>query len=431
MNVAIAGFGIEGRANLAYWQSKGDTVTILDEKVVSEAPDHVQVLSGVDAFRHLDAYDLVVRTASLRPDKLGNARKVWSATNEFFSQCPAPIIGVTGTKGKGTTSSLIASILRAAGKTVHLVGNIGVPALEVLPMISPDDVVVFELSSFQLWDLEKSPHIAVVLMIEPDHMDVHASMDEYIAAKSRIAASQTPADTVIYHPTNQYSRTIAETTAGKKVRYGVMQDGGVYVESNNFCVHSTAICNVSSLQIVGQHNIENACAAISAVRAFDDRISFSDIEIGLQTFAGLPHRLKLIREIDGVRYFDDNYSSAPGATIAAVRSFTEPEIVIVGGYDKGVAFSELAAGLAAQPNLKHILLIGQTKDKIAAALDAVGLHDRYELRDDTTLASIVERARSIAGQGDVVIMSPGCASFDMFTNFSERGDQFIAIVERL
>lgn len=423
---------MEGTVNAQYWLSKGARVTVLDEKdVTADLPDAVMVVTGPHAFDNLEAYDLVVRTASLRPDKLGLARKVWSGTNEFFAECPAPIIGVTGTKGKGTTSSLIASILQAAGKTVHLVGNIGVTALEVLPMIKADDVVVFEMSSFQLWDLEKSPHIAVVLMIEPDHMDVHAHMDEYVGAKANITASQAADDVVVYHPTNDYSRMAAEKSDGRRVRYSMPDDGGVYVDTNNLCIQGQQICGLENIQIPGAHNIENVCAAATAALSYDNEITFDAIARGLREFTGLPHRLKFIREVGGVRYFDDNYSSAPGAAMAAMRAFTEPEVLIIGGYDKGVEFIDLAHTVATQKNIKRIILIGQTKQKIAAALDEAGKTNIYELSNETTLEPVVQRARDIAVSGDVVIMSPGCASYDMFKNFSDRGDQFIKLVEGL
>lgn len=431
MNVAVAGYGMEGKANVAYWLAKGARVTVLDEKEVVAVPVGVEVMTGPNVFDNLGDYDFVVRTASLRPDKLVSACKIWSATNEFFAECPAPIIGVTGTKGKGTTASLITSILRAAGKTTHLVGNIGVAALEVLPTIQPDDVVVFEMSSFQLWDLEKSPHIAVVLMVEPDHLDVHTSMDEYIAAKARITASQNSGDVTVYHPTNELSERVAMNGNGQKVRYGTVEDNGAYVVSNTFFIQTQQICGVDIMQIPGTHNIENACAAMSAVLAYDPSLHFDDIAAGLKSFTGLPHRLKFIRELGGVRYYDDNYSSAPGAAIAAMRAFEGPEVLIMGGYDKGVTFDELAGAVKNQPNIKRVVLIGQTRHKIAAALDAAGKSDIYELSNETTLGPIVQRVHELANKGDVVIMSPACASFDMFKNFSERGDQFIELVEGL
>lgn len=430
MKIAIAGYGLEGEQSYRYWSRLGDDVTILDEKPTLglAPPSEANVILGPDALSNLNIYDMVVRTASMPPGKLHGAKKIWSATNEFFAQCPAPIIGVTGTKGKGTTSSLIASILRAAGKTVHLVGNIGVPALEVLPSISADDVAVYEMSSFQLWDLEKSPHVAVVLMIEPDHLDIHEHFDEYVSAKSQITAHQTESDLAIYHPTNSYSEKIANNGRARKVRYN-LPGSGVYVEGGKFIYNEQIVCSVETLQLPGQHNIENACAAITASLEFTD--DFAAIGRGLRDFDGLPHRLKFIREVNGVKFYDDNYSSAPGAVTAAMRSFIAPEIIIMGGYDKKVSLDSIGEAAAGQNNIKKIILMGQTRHALADILNNNGLEGLYGIVDDDTLEPIVRRAQSYAVPGDVVIMSPGCASFDMFKNFADRGDQFIAIVERL
>lgn len=430
MKVAIAWYGAEGQASYKYYTAKGDDVTIVTPQFSPDfpAPMDAKTITGPDAFEKLNGFDLVIRSSGTRPDALHTDGKVWSATNEFFADCPAPIIGVTGTKGKGTTSSLIASILRAAGKHVHLVGNIGVPALDLLETIQQNDIVVFEMSSFQLWDLEKSPHIAVVLMVEPDHLDVHADIDDYVMAKAHIRQNQVSRDVCIYHPTNKLSRRIAfSSEVSQPMRYGVADDGACYVKNDAFYIHDQPICSTNELRLVGRHNIENACAAISA--AWEYTHDKEVIAEGLRSFSGLPHRTKLIRDLDGVKYYDDNYSSAPGAAIAAMKSFEAPEVLIMGGYDKQIDFLELAQAVKNQANIKKIILIGQTRDKIAAALVGVGRGDIFELNNELTLRPIIERARAIAEPGDVVIMSPACASFDMFKNFGDRGDQFIEIVE--
>jgi len=432
MKIAIAGYGMEGEANYAYWNSSDNDVTIVDEQAVPSysLPQGATTILGENAFNQLNGFDLIVRTAGLAPTKLITDGKVWTATNEFFAKCPALIIGVTGTKGKGTTASLIASIFEAAGKKVWLVGNIGVPALASLSSISPSDIVVYELSSFQLWDLESSPHIAVVLPVEPDHLNVHADFEDYVSAKANIRRHQTSDDICIFHPTNQFSRIIAESSpVGAMQRYTIIDDGGVYVKEASFYQDEHKICSVEALQLIGQHNIENACAAITAAKAYGT--SDNDIEKGLQAFLGLPHRLEFVRDVAGVRYYNDSFSSAPSATVAAVMSFDQPEIIIMGGTDKGADFSELVQLITAKENIKKVIIMGEIRKKLYSEIIKLNQDFPVEITDSTDLKSIVERAKSYAQRGDVVVLSPGCASFDMFNNFYDRGDQFKAVVSHL
>lgn len=430
MKVAIAGYGIEGKVNFSYWSNLGAEITIADERdTVDDLPKNTPTILGEGAFEKLDGFELVVRTASLRPDKIRTNGKVWSATNEFFAKCPAPIIGVTGTKGKGTTCSLIASILQSAGRTVHLVGNIGVPALGMLTTIEPTDMVVFELSSFQLWDIEKSPQTAVILKIEPDHMDVHRDVDEYVTAKAQITRYMSSDQNVYYHPTYEYSKLVAMMYGASAKRYDLPDDGAVFVRDGVFMIGDKTICGTDVMQIPGEHNIENACAAISAVYEYTQ--DEAAIERGLASFTGLPHRLKFIHEVEGVRYFDDSYSSAPSAAIAAIRAHSEPQIILLGGYDKGAQFGDLARELASS-SVKKAIIYGQTRHKIAAALAAENVaNDRYVVVDSQDFDEIVSLSVREADAGDVVVLSPACASFDMFKNFTQRGEAFIRIVEAL
>jgi len=430
MKIAIAGYGIEGKASFRYWNTPQYELTIADERdAVDDLPEGVATILGEGAFGKLDGFDLVIRTASLNPAKIMTNGKIWSATNEFFEKCPAPIIGVTGTKGKGTTASLITSILQAAGKTVHLVGNIGVSSLEILPIVRPEDIVVYELSSFQLWDITKSPSIAVVLIIEPDHLDVHMDFEDYVAAKANIRRYQGPRDVCIYHPTNEWAKQIATANQGDSlppVRYGIADDEQAYVKENTFFIQSTPICSVETLQLPGVHNQENACAAISA--AYHFTTDAAHIEKGLANFKGLPHRLEYVTSVNGVKYYDDSFSSATPATKVAVDSFSEPVILIAGGYDRGLDYTEFTSELAKRPNLKHVILLGQTASTLAARLRESGYHSVSEV---DSLSEAVDTASQTAREGDVVIMSPGTASFDMFKNFSERGDTFKEIVRSL
>ncbi|MGB4762696.1 MAG: UDP-N-acetylmuramoyl-L-alanine--D-glutamate ligase [Candidatus Saccharimonas sp.] len=408
MKVVIAGYGVEGRASCAYWQAIDAEVTIADQReTLPDAPEETALILGSNAFEQLGEFDVIVRSPSIHPDRLPYGDKVWSATNEFLAKCPAPIIGVTGTKGKGTTSSLIASILRAAGKTVHLVGNIGVPALEILPRIQADEVVVYELSSFQLWDAVRSPHVAVVLGIEPDHLDVHSDLDEYVAAKANIARYQSTDDIIVFNQQNEFSQQIADLSPAQHIPYP-------------YDISDVA----SSLRIPGAHNVENASAAIAAVRGYVTDLAV--IRQGLQNFTGLPHRLKFVTEKDGVKYYDDSIATTPGSAIAAMRSFTEPKVLILGGSDKGVPYTAVVA-VAKDTNTK-VLAIGQTGQTIAELCRANGV---VVEREEGLMSAVVAHARRMASSGSVVVLSPASASFDQYKSYSDRGDQFISNVEAI
>lgn len=437
MRVAIAGYGVEGEQNYRYWAGRGDEVIILDEREQLDraVPPDAQVRLGEGSLDTLDDFDMIVRTAGLSPAKLVTQTKIWSATNEFFVQCPAPIIGVTGSKGKGTTCSLITSVLRAAGYTVHLVGNIGTPALEVIPEISPDHIVVYELSSFQLWDIERSPHFAAVLHIEPDHLDVHADFDEYIMAKSRIVAFQSSDDTCVYHPTNQWSEQIARqhphfsTNAAKYAQRSadpsavatVRVDGEYFVTSSG-----DIVAPVQALKLPGAHNIDNACAALSVCLNYE--VTPEQYIQGLSQFGGLPHRLRIVAKKNSVVYYDDSIATTPGSAIAAIAAFNAPKVLLLGGSYKGADFTELASTIR-DSDVRHVLLMGEETGRIAQTLEKAGVSS-YEYVDGT-MNDIVRRASEVAQPGDVVILSPACASFGMFRDYKDRGDQFIAAVETL
>lgn len=427
MKIAIAGYGIEGKSSYDYFLNQGNDVTILDQRAeIGSLPDTAKVSLGETALSELDSFDLVIRTPSMSPQQLKNARKVWSATNEFFAKCPAPIIGVTGTKGKGTTCSLIAAILRQSGKTVHLVGNIGVPALDVLKDINEKDIVVYELSSFQLWDLETSPHIAVVLMIEPDHLDVHATFDEYAEAKQNIVYFQKEQDITVFNSENVYAAAIATMSPATKVP--VPSEYSAYVKDGYFWYGDRQICPTASLKLPGTFNQNNACAAIAAVWPYVKEPEI--IERGLTSFEGLPHRLKFIRSLNNVSYYDDSIATTVGSAIAAMKAFTQPKIVILGGSSKGIINFEDVASTAATANVKAALVIGAQAVRIQEVLEKHGVKNE-NLGSEVTMKDIVHRASELAVPGDVVILSPACASFDMFKSYADRGDQFIVAVNEL
>jgi UDP-N-acetylmuramoylalanine--D-glutamate ligase len=428
MNIAIAGYGQEGKASYDYWNRDGNTLTIASEQdTIDDAPQGVRTITGPDAFSKLGEFDLIIRSPGINPRKLPYGDKVWSATNEFFEKCPAPIIGVTGTKGKGTTCSLITSILRAAGRNVHLVGNIGNPALAELPKISEDDAVVYELSSFQLWDATRSPTVAVVLPFETDHLDVHDSYQDYIGAKLNIARFQNEDDICIAHASHHDLEGFPETEAR---HFEYPHHDSVYVQDGWFWAREQKVCPVSSLTLPGAHNIENACAAILAATYSIPGEKFDDIESifsqGLQAFDGLPHRLKFVAEKNGVKYYDDSIATTPGSAIAALASFEEPKVIILGGHDKGADYSELIESCV--QSSATVIAIGSNGPRIAQMCREAGVAV-VEVSGD--MRAIVAEAADITQPGSVVILSPAAASFDMFKSYSDRGDQFVAAVNAL
>lgn len=428
MKIALLGYGIEGESAYTYLSSlhPGADFVVYDQAQTSknELPEGVEFIGGVKDFQNIEA-DLVVRTPAIRPDAVSASGEVTSVTRLFFEACPAPIVGVTGSKGKGTTSSLIASILRAGGHTAHLVGNIGEPALDALNNMSADDIVVYELSSFQLWDIDTSPHVAVVLMIEPDHLDVHADMDEYVAAKGRIAQYQTTDDVMVYNMNNNLSRQIAEQSAGHKVPYPAAQFA--HIQEGFFYYGDKKLCDTSALLLPGAHNQENTCAAIAAAWPWVQ--DGKTIARGLGSFDGLPHHTKFVRELGGVEFYDDSIATTPGSAIAALRAFEQPKVIILGGSSKGADFTELAYEIA-KSDIRCIVLMGEEADAIAEALETAHVAT-YCLMREASMRETVARAEEVAEPGDVVILSPACASFGMFKNYKDRGNQFIAAVEEL
>ena len=426
MKIAIAGYGIEGESSYKYWSkdSQNDIVIVNEGQPKCDFPIGASVINSEDAFSHLQGFDIVMRTAGLAPRKIKTDGKIWSATNEFFAKCPATIIGVTGSKGKSTTVSLIASILRQAGKKVWLLGNIGEPSLDVLSDIKSDDIVVYELSSFQLWDLEKSPHVAVVLFIEQEHLDVHVDIEEYVNAKSNITRHQSVDDLLIYNKSNQYASSIADVSMARKIGY--TDEKSAHVADGFFFYGEQKICSIEALQIIGKHHLDNACAAIDAIWGYTTDCNV--IEAGLRTFYGLPHRLQFVAEVNGVKYFDDSIATTPTSAIAALRTFDGSKVIILGGSSKGSDFS----GLAEELKLHDVkaILIGDEAVNISKACDQVGFTD-YEIMENPTAAGIVKRAQQLAKNSGVVLLSPASASFGLFKNYADRGDQFSAAVRDL
>jgi UDP-N-acetylmuramoylalanine--D-glutamate ligase len=431
MKIAILGYGEQGRSAYEYWRD-GNEITVCDENEELALPEGVQRRLGTDYLRGLDGFDLIVRSPSIYPRDITDANspaileKITTVTNEFFKVCPSKnIVGVTGTKGKGTTSALITKMLEADGRRVHLGGNIGTPPLDLLKdNIRPDDWVVLELANFQLIDIRYSPPIAVCLMVVPEHLDWHTESEEYIEAKSRLFRYQTVDDYAIYYAKNEISKQVASTGTGRKVPY--YAPPGAVVEDNKIVIGGQVICEAGELKLLGRHNWQNVCAAVTAVWQVTQNLDA--MRSVLTTFGGLEHRLEFVRELNGVRYYEDSFGTTPETAIVAIQAFDKPKVIILGGSDKGADYKQLAETVAAA-NVRKVLLIGEQAKRIGTALDGVGFGKT--MPGGTTIEEIVDSARAQGRPGDVVLLSTACASFDMFKNYKDRGEKFKAAVRAL
>lgn len=437
MNVAIVGYALDGRSSCDYFLARGDSVTICDQNInlASEIPKGVVAKLGPHYLDDLDRFDLVVRTSGMSgeiilkkyPDILDNA--VTTNVNEFLRASPTKnIIGVTGTKGKGTTSTLIAKILEEADERVFLGGNIGVPPLSFISDVRPHDWVVLELSSFQLSDITHAPHIAVCLMVVPEHLNWHKNLDDYYAAKSNLFAYQNDKDIAIYYADNEDSHRIASHSPGDKLAYYAAP--GAYVQDGEIIIDNQVICKTSELKLLGEHNWQNACAAVTAVWQAGV-MDIDPIRTVLTSFSGLPHRLEPLGEHDKVTYFNDSFAATPDAAIAGMEAIPGGKVMIMGGFDRHLPIEHLAQKLLDHQNdLRKVVLIGESAGRLAGECDKLGFHNYYVCLAQT-MPEIVYVAAEHAKAGDSVILSPGFASFDMFKNFEDRGLQFKAAVENL
>ncbi len=447
--VAVLGYGVEGKAVAEYLIKHGIKPVLFDQKPWSQwlEPEQEKIkklelnfIFGPDMLKELKGFDYIFRSPGI---KVVDVRKnisegaiITSQTKFFFEHCPAKIIGVTGTKGKGTTSTLIYEILKenqlanltpdsakAIRSDLYLTGNIGKTSpLEILDSIKEIDFVVFELSSFQLQDLQKSPHIGVVLMTTVEHLDYHSSIKEYVDAKKSIVEFQEPSDFAIINSDFEGSAEIGKMGKGKKLFFSRKNKNNVdcFIKDGQIFLNEQPVnLDLNDLQLKGAHNLENICAALLATNCLGINL---DVAIkAIKNFKGLEHRLEFAGEKNGVKFYNDSFSTTPEAAIAALESFTEPEILILGGSEKKSDFSELGKKVSAAKNIKALILIGKEAARIKAEIKNFS---GKILEDAKNMQEIFEQIKSVAENGDVVVLSPACASFDMFVSYKDRGEQF-------
>lgn len=433
MNVAVIGYGLEGKSTCQYFLARGDRVTVCDQNlsVANQVPSGVSTSLGDKYLDGLDQFDKVIRTAGLKPALITDkypalAGKISTNINEFLAKCPTEnIIGITGTKGKGTTATLIARILESAGKEVFLGGNIGVPPLSFIKDIQPDNWVILELSSFQLIDIQHSPYIAVCLMVVPEHLDWHKDSEEYYNAKANLFNLQGPNDIAIYYADSILSHRVVSNSPGCKTTY--YASPGAYEDNGEIVIDNQVVCQTDQLKLRGAHNWQNVCAAITV--AWQAGISdIAAIKEAVTEFSGLDHRLDFVAEVSGVEFYDDSFGTTPETAIVAIEAFEQPKVLILGGSSKGASFKGLARSVA-ENNVRQVITIGETGPAIAQALRDEGFTELTP--GGTTMEDTVLAAQMAAEAGDVVLLSTGCASFDLFEDYKDRGQQFKAIVNRL
>ena len=428
-SIAILGYGIEGKALHEYFLKHGySNIDIFDENAIKLSFKHV--------ISELDKYDFVYRSPGIHKDhpELVKARNsgtvVSSSTQLFFDNCPCKIIGITGTKGKGTTSSLIYEILKESGRDTYLGGNIGQSPLEFLDKLTKNSIAVLELSSFQLHDITKSPHIAIVLNTTSDHLDYHKDREEYLSAKEGIVRYQNQKDLLIVNDDYPYKERYIALSKGKilRVSRNKIVENGACIKDEKIALVSNEkthfICKINEVGLIGPHNLENIMPA--CVASYNLGIPLETIRKVVKSFSGLPHRLEFIKEVKGVKYYNDSFSTTPETCIAAIQSFSTPVILIAGGSEKNSDYTKLGNAIDEAKNLKSIILMGDTAARIKKSIQKFA-----SIKIVGSYQEAFNLAHKEAIKGDTVLLSPASASFDMFKNYKERGNTFRKWVESL
>lgn len=449
--VAVLGYGQEGKAVTNYLEKHGIKYVLFDQRPLEQFEIEAQealkqknnsFIFGPDCFKELSGFQVAFRSPGIKlntPElvKFKDAGLViTSQTKFFFENCPAQIIGVTGTKGKGTTSTLIHQILELAGEKSYLTGNIGqTQAFEILDDLKDSEKIVYELSSFQLQDLSLSPQIAIVLMVTSEHLDYHEGVAEYRTAKETITKYQSEKDIAIINQDFDASKVIGEKSPGKKIFFSTqaqlqegcwLEDGFIKYSING---NTDSLIETSAVGLRGAHNLENLCAAAATTLAMG--IDAETVRKVAKEFKGLEHRLEFVKNVGQVSYYNDSYSTTPETAIAGINSFTEPLICILGGSEKHSDFTELGRRIVLAKNIKKIILIGESAQRIKQAILEAGLDGHIFSEGALDMEQIIEQAKLIAQPGDTVLLSPASASFDMFKNYKHRGEEFKRIVAKL
>ena len=435
--IAVLGYGLEGKSTLRYLQNRGyREITVLDRVVPSEPlPADIHGRFGEDYLQGLQGIHTAIRSPGLRPlvSEIEAFKKQGGALTSqveiaLESLDRRRIIGVTGTLGKGTCCSLLSAMLIRGGVSHRLAGNIGLPPLDVVEDLKPDEWLLLELSSFQLSTLNQSPGVAVILRTTSEHLDWHASQAEYWDHKANLARHQGPKDLCVYFADTEGSAWIGSLGQGRKISFGQtgdmrLSEQGIEWPERGFQLH------LDETQLLGAFNLENLASA--ATVALDLGVSAENVCNAAKDFAPLEHRLEFVRNVDGISYYNDSYATRPEAALAAVRALRgKPLGLILGGSEKFADFTELAQGLASESHLSAIALIGHTAHRLETELRVAGAFNQSKYRICNSLEEALEFLRSEISSGSI-LLSPACASFGLFANYKERGYAFKRCVDSL
>ncbi|MCR1934840.1 UDP-N-acetylmuramoyl-L-alanine--D-glutamate ligase [Clostridium tepidum] len=442
--VAVVGIGVSNRPLIKFLVKLGAEVTAFDKKsreklgsISSELEEiGVKLVLGEDYLDKLDGYDVIFKTPSMRIDRpeFVKARKagayITSEMEEFIKYCPAKIFGITGSDGKTTTTTLVYEILKKEGYKTWVGGNIGTPLFANIEEIKENHMVVLELSSFQLMTMDVSPEISLITNLSPNHLDVHKDFEEYIHAKKNIFKYQENNDLLVLNKDDKLTDEMEKESLGKVLKFSLVEklNDGACLMDDKLTILGKEVCHSKDIKLKGRHNIANLLAAFCMVNKF---VSIDSMKYVATNFTGVEHRCEFVREINGVRYYNDSIASSPSRTLAGLNAFEKPVILIAGGYDKKIPFEPLAQG--GYDKIKTLILMGDTKNKIKLAFEKVISDKKSDMKIIIVdnMEEAIKTAYNISEEGDIITLSPACASFDMYPNFEIRGNEFKNIVNNL
>ena len=447
--VAIIGIGVSNLPLLEYFYDLNARVTIFDSKesnqISVEAMQKIEkygfeFIGGKDSLSRLKGFDIIFRSPSCMPDRpelveaVENGAVLTSEIEMVLKLAPCKVIGVTGTEGKTTTTTLINEIVKKSGRKTYLGGNMGKPIFTKIRNVKPENIIILELSSFQLSDMDISPDISVVTNIYPDHLNVHKSYEEYRESKKNIFKHQSENGIVVLNYDNEFTREFAKEANGKVIFFSSkekLDDGFIYDKADGtikYCKDGVRrhIMKKEDIKLRGIHNYENICAALAATSSIVD----VDTQVkAIEEFTGVEHRLEFVRELNNVKWYNDSIGTSPASTVAGLNSFDEDIILLAGGSDKGLDYKEVGEAIARK--VRALILTGPTSEKIENATKQALNGKSIEIYYTSNMQESVSLAKEIAKAGDVVLLSPASASFDLYKNFEDRGHQFKDCVNNL